>query len=504
MSFTQKIPTELRLFLSRGMQCARSGDYLEAKGFWAMALQRDPSCEVARLCMSLVNEYLDSPVRTANRSKPNIPAIVAAHGYDLSTFERVRQPNLPSGTMQPGADRTPDSRALQGDWPIRPESQSPRQTLTGHSFSRTDLDEDQPHSDEHDGPRTRGEWKAAGSGTPVPRRTSSGLTPRYKATTAPPPFKRQSRPDYRSPPQVGPSPELETAGDAESDLLSILKDEEVENVSIDAWSSPPPGDLPVDQGDQSQRSVRTKPGFSVPDEHRQESPDRDKPPLRQPPEEQTWSIALENRPFADRVDSPRLPSPARSVPQGMTLIGLGAHIGAPVPPDPLVDPFAVLRAGFHRPIPSTPSDDSDRTATDPEEERVERSVPRIIQVDELAMEVDQADEGLNHEDESADSQGSMGLRSDGSHRQAQELFEDNERKLAQRYSSLIGSMDTVFRRSIADDELRLHKLDAKKGFVLSYVDGVWTVEDIVDLVHFPREETIKLLAELYTAGIITS
>jgi hypothetical protein len=56
---------------------------------------------------------------------------------------------------------------------------------------------------------------------------------------------------------------------------------------------------------------------------------------------------------------------------------------------------------------------------------------------------------------------------------------------------------------VADaDHLLAAQLDGKTGFVLSLIDGVTTVESILDLSGMPAEETLGILKDLRARGIV--
>jgi len=52
------------------------------------------------------------------------------------------------------------------------------------------------------------------------------------------------------------------------------------------------------------------------------------------------------------------------------------------------------------------------------------------------------------------------------------------------------------------DHLRAARLDARAGFVLSLVDGVTTVESLLDLSGMPADETLGILEDLSLHGIV--
>jgi hypothetical protein len=91
-------------------------------------------------------------------------------------------------------------------------------------------------------------------------------------------------------------------------------------------------------------------------------------------------------------------------------------------------------------------------------------------------------------------------------------FPDNEQalrcaancraRLVQLYASKLGPMDRVVMQTLETSQLRWLGLDHRSGFLLSRVDGVSTVEEILDICGMPRLEALKTLADLLERGAI--
>jgi hypothetical protein len=94
------------------------------------------------------------------------------------------------------------------------------------------------------------------------------------------------------------------------------------------------------------------------------------------------------------------------------------------------------------------------------------------------------------------------LRCDPGHRRARDLKRENERRLEAQYLTRLRSLEGVPAIVLGDEQLVWHNLDATKGFVLSQVDGTLTVRDLIDLMHLPRLQTLELLSELVSDGIL--
>jgi hypothetical protein len=91
-------------------------------------------------------------------------------------------------------------------------------------------------------------------------------------------------------------------------------------------------------------------------------------------------------------------------------------------------------------------------------------------------------------------------------------FPDNEQalrcaancrsRLVHLYASKIGSTDHVITQTIDSSQVRWLGLDHRSGFLLSRIDGVSTVEEVLDVCGMPRLEALKTLADLLERGAI--
>jgi hypothetical protein len=75
-------------------------------------------------------------------------------------------------------------------------------------------------------------------------------------------------------------------------------------------------------------------------------------------------------------------------------------------------------------------------------------------------------------------------------------------RLIRLYSSKIGRLDRVVSLALGDSQLRWLGLDHRSGFLLSRVDGVSTLEELLDVCGMPRLEALKTLADLLERGAI--
>lgn len=74
--------------------------------------------------------------------------------------------------------------------------------------------------------------------------------------------------------------------------------------------------------------------------------------------------------------------------------------------------------------------------------------------------------------------------------------------LEQLYSSRLGLLSRVPTVSVRDNDIRWLGLDHRAGFLLSRVDGIVTLEEILDVCGMPRLEALKTLVELCDADAI--
>lgn len=71
------------------------------------------------------------------------------------------------------------------------------------------------------------------------------------------------------------------------------------------------------------------------------------------------------------------------------------------------------------------------------------------------------------------------------------------------YWTVIGSPEVVPRLAMTLAELRTQALDSAAGFVVAQIDGVSTVQDVIDVCGMPRLDVLTILCELAQAGVVT-
>lgn len=75
--------------------------------------------------------------------------------------------------------------------------------------------------------------------------------------------------------------------------------------------------------------------------------------------------------------------------------------------------------------------------------------------------------------------------------------------LKQMYTARIGPLDRVPLVMVARDQLRWLSIDHRAGFVLSLVDGVSSLEMILDVSGMPELDALRILSELAQQRIIS-
>lgn len=86
--------------------------------------------------------------------------------------------------------------------------------------------------------------------------------------------------------------------------------------------------------------------------------------------------------------------------------------------------------------------------------------------------------------------------------QARRCAENCRRRLLGLYTSKFGDLKGVPVPALGEHELRWLGLDHRAGFLLSRVDGVSSIEDVLDVCGMPRLEALKTLVDLLDRGAI--
>jgi hypothetical protein len=81
--------------------------------------------------------------------------------------------------------------------------------------------------------------------------------------------------------------------------------------------------------------------------------------------------------------------------------------------------------------------------------------------------------------------------------------EESRAKLIQMYTARIGPLDRIPMVMVAREQLRWLSIDHRAGFLLSHVDGVSSLEMILDVSGMPLLDALKILAELQQQRVIS-
>ncbi len=85
---------------------------------------------------------------------------------------------------------------------------------------------------------------------------------------------------------------------------------------------------------------------------------------------------------------------------------------------------------------------------------------------------------------------------------AQKLIHSNRDVLTEVYRSFLGNLHAVPSLAMPMDKIPLHELDHRSAFLLSRVDGVLTLEDVLDVSGMARLEAFRHLCRLLLRGIL--
>lgn len=94
------------------------------------------------------------------------------------------------------------------------------------------------------------------------------------------------------------------------------------------------------------------------------------------------------------------------------------------------------------------------------------------------------------------------LREDPLHTEARNLAEKCRDVLYDMYASRIDGMDRTLRVIMGPDQIRWLSLDHRSGFLLSMVDGITTVEELLDVSGMPRLDALRLVCDLMDQKVI--
>jgi HD-GYP domain-containing protein (c-di-GMP phosphodiesterase class II) len=79
----------------------------------------------------------------------------------------------------------------------------------------------------------------------------------------------------------------------------------------------------------------------------------------------------------------------------------------------------------------------------------------------------------------------------------------DEGALEEAYLAVLGSLDAIPSSTVKGADLTKLSLDHRAGFVLTFVDGVSSIDTLIDASGLPRLEMLRILSELVTAGVLS-
>ncbi len=85
---------------------------------------------------------------------------------------------------------------------------------------------------------------------------------------------------------------------------------------------------------------------------------------------------------------------------------------------------------------------------------------------------------------------------------ARRYFESAQELLKQMYLEKLGSGERVLRLAMAPSQIQGLSLDHRAGFLISLIDGVATVDEILDMSGMPQLDALRLLYEMREEGVI--
>lgn len=94
------------------------------------------------------------------------------------------------------------------------------------------------------------------------------------------------------------------------------------------------------------------------------------------------------------------------------------------------------------------------------------------------------------------------LAREATHADAAECLERCRKALHSAYTTKLGPLDRVPLVAIPREQLRWLTIDHRAGFILSHVDGISNLEEIVDISGMPELDALRILSELAQQRII--
>ncbi|HWA76359.1 MAG TPA: hypothetical protein VG937_28665 [Polyangiaceae bacterium] len=95
------------------------------------------------------------------------------------------------------------------------------------------------------------------------------------------------------------------------------------------------------------------------------------------------------------------------------------------------------------------------------------------------------------------------LEGDPDHAEALRYANKCRDVLMQMYAARLGPLDQVVTMSIPSEQIRWLSLDHRSGFLLSLVDGVCSLEELLDISGMPRLDALRIMYGLFQERVIT-
>lgn len=87
--------------------------------------------------------------------------------------------------------------------------------------------------------------------------------------------------------------------------------------------------------------------------------------------------------------------------------------------------------------------------------------------------------------------------------EAQSLSEKCRDVLQDMYTSRINGLDRIPRITMTPDQIRWLSLDHREGFMMSMIDGISSVDDLLDVSGMQRIDTLRILCSLLDQKVIS-
>jgi hypothetical protein len=86
--------------------------------------------------------------------------------------------------------------------------------------------------------------------------------------------------------------------------------------------------------------------------------------------------------------------------------------------------------------------------------------------------------------------------------EALRYLDECRRTLTRMYTARLAPLDRTVRLAVPSGEIRWLTLDHRAGFLISRMDGVSSVEDLLDVSGMARLDALKILVELVNRGVV--